>query len=55
MVVGALARSVPLRLFKKSKAGFGFLFTIWWGRIVQALTVYKEDILERLDRAIMEA
>ena len=34
------------------KSGF---YKIWWGRIGQALTIYKEDIREKLDHAIIEA
>ena len=31
------------------------VFIIWWGRIGQALTIYKDDILEKLSHAIIEA
>ncbi len=27
---------------------------IWWGRIGQALTIYREDIRKKLDHAIIE-
>ena len=30
------------------------LYKIWWGRIGQVLTMYKEDIREELNRAIIE-
>ena len=34
------------------KSGF---YKIWWGRIRQVLTIYKDDILEKLNHAIIEA
>ena len=30
------------------------LYKIWWGRIRQVLTIYKEDVREKLNRVIIE-